>query len=283
MQLYALNQDAEVICATRAVKHQDYFCPECGDFVRVRGGIQRRNHFFHFHPAQKCRQSQKSLVHLQVQQKLSAILPLDESDLEHRFPSIQRVADVVWKPQKLIFEVQCSAIYAEEILARNRDYASLGYQVVWILHDKRYNKSRMTAAEQVLEHLPHYFTNIDSKGRGCIYDQFALFVHGIRKHRQKPLAINPSLPMAITEQKIQGQLPKKLHSRMKTWPVFFSGDLIFRSIYVFEEVRHYLREACLAESHLEPKRPTHWLRWIHKWISRPYKLVFQMLLERACR
>ena len=50
-----------------------------------------------------------------------------------------------------MFEIQCSPITAREIEERNSDYQSLGYQVIWILHDSLYNKGRLTAAEYFLQ------------------------------------------------------------------------------------------------------------------------------------
>ena len=87
-----------------------------------------------------------SSSHLAIQKVLSKSLP--GSRLEHRFPSIGRVADVVYFPKKIIFEVQCSPISLKEVQKRNRDYLSLGFTVIWILHDRHYNKKTLSLAER---------------------------------------------------------------------------------------------------------------------------------------
>ena len=287
MQLYALNTKAQIICALQAEKHVDYFCPECEAAVRLRGGIHRRNHFFHLRPSLGCRQSQKSLIHLQVQYHLLDLFPQKECFLERRFPSIKRIADVVWEPQKLIFEVQCSPIFATEVASRNRDYANQGYQVIWILHDKCFNKRKTSAAEHFLQNFPHYYTNIDAKGRGCIYDQFALFERGIKKYWQKPLVVSVSLPHRLYDKRISKKtnVPNKVLSRIKEWPLFFSGDLLSLSQHSFQGIEEYFREAIRAEKTLTHREqlPLGLKHLLHKYIIRPYLLFFQMLLEKACK
>lgn len=194
MQLFALNNEQIFISAANARKHCDYFCMECGKKVRKRGGSYRQNHFYHIKPDPACRQSQKSLVHLQLQWFISQELPLGEARLERRFPEISRIADVAWEKEKLIFEVQYSSISQVEVEARNRDYESLGYQVVWILHDRRFNKWKATAAELWLDQKPHYFSNFDPNGNGVIYDQLQVFHEGIRRFQQKGKEITISRP-----------------------------------------------------------------------------------------
>lgn len=158
MQLFAFNTRNQLVSANHAQKQNDYSCIECGSIVRLRGGLHRQKHFYHLKPDRLCRQSQKSLVHIQVQKSLQEILPRGECFLERRFPGIKRIADVVWEPRKIVFEVQCSGITAEEIASRNRDYFGVGYKVVWILHEKRFNKWKVSASERFLREHPHYFT-----------------------------------------------------------------------------------------------------------------------------
>ena len=76
----------------------------------------------------------KGLVHLSVQNRILEMLPPNEADMEVRFDTIGRIADVAWTSQKIVFEVQCATITAEEVMERNPSYASVGYDVVWILH-----------------------------------------------------------------------------------------------------------------------------------------------------
>ena len=248
MQLYALDPDGNSILATEASRHTDYQCLECGSAVRLRKGDVRHPHFFHINEERECRQSGKSLRHLGVQLYLLALFSKGECSLEVRFEGIGRIADVVWHKKKLIFEVQCSPITAAEVEARNRDYAKLGYQVVWLFHDARFNRRRVTAAEAFVQKDPHYFTNIDRHGNGMIYDQFEMIQNGVRKFRMSPLAVDLTIPTGAG----------------------FSGDYL--DLCAKKEPSSYLERAAQAVNKRERQaRP----------FFRPYQLLFRFFIERA--
>ena len=95
MHLYALDEKENLISVHETDKKTNYFCPECRSIVRCRGGFLRQIHFYHLEPNRSCRQSGKSLVHLQIQYYLQRVL--SESELEKRFSSIDRIADVAWE------------------------------------------------------------------------------------------------------------------------------------------------------------------------------------------
>ncbi len=199
MQLLALNVENQLVEASFAQKKCDYFCMECGKLVRLRGGTHRQNHFYHLKPDPKCRQSQKSLQHLQVQNYLYNLLPIGCVQLEKRFPEIARIADVVWEDQKIVFEVQCSPITQKEVESRNRDYGRMGYQVVWILHEKRFIKRKVSAAEEWLNHHLLYYTNFDANGFGEIYDQLHVFNRGLRRYSSKRSIVNLNFPRFLPD------------------------------------------------------------------------------------
>lgn len=248
MQLYALDPHGNSILATDASRHTDYQCLECGSPVRLRKGDVRHPHFYHTSEERECRQNGKSLRHLGVQLYLLALFSKEECSLEVRFQEINRIADVVWYPKKLIFEVQCSPITALEVSERNRDYAKLGYQVIWLFHDARFNKKRVTAAEAFVQKDPHYFTNIDRHGNGVIYDQFEIIQHGIRKFRMSPLAVDLTHPNQIG----------------------FSGDYL--DLCSKNGQNSYLERAEKEFKKRKSKaRP----------FFRPYQLLFRYFIERA--
>lgn len=225
MQLFALDFDKQLVNTSNAKKQQDYFCLECGQAVRIRRGLHRHTHFYHLSPIRICRQHGKGMVHLQTQAFLQTALPPGESSLEHRFEQIGRVADLVWWPHKIIFEVQCSSITALEVEQRNKDYASLGFQVVWVLNDRQYNKTRLSAAEHLLFSHPHFFTNIDLDGKGIIYDQMAEIRYGFRHKRSEIFKIDVAKPLKmISTENVADQ--SFLHLRLQSWPIYFAGDLI---------------------------------------------------------
>jgi len=231
MQFYALEDRSVPVSAAKAIKQKDYQCPECSGILRLRGGVHKQLHFYHLKGNPHCFQHRKSLSHLQAQRKILSILPEGQASMEKAFPSIQRIADVVWEEEKLVFEVQCSPITSSEVQERNRDYAELGYQVIWILHCRRFNQKKMSAAELHLCGSPRYFTDIDEKGEGKIYDQFEIVRSPVRRYRGIPLTVDLSVPHPMTSSlKERVRIPESLLSRFETWPVYFLGDLVDSSI-----------------------------------------------------
>jgi len=230
MQLYAHDRKNLPVMALTAHRQKNYRCMECGGVVRVRGGEHRRNHFFHLHPPVNCRQQGKSLIHLQVQWALQSLIPDVDSAMEHSFPQIGRIADFVWFSQNVVFEVQCSPITADEVLRRNTDYGRMGYVVVWILHERRFNRKKVTAAESVLRGGHLYFTDINDDGLGIIYDQFDVVVYGRRTKAFDPFpieidAMKRVMPDSYVLSVSSSQL---LQKRLRRGRVFFGGDLIDR-------------------------------------------------------
>lgn len=169
MQLYALENDHFVLAAY-AKPHQNYKCPECGGILRRRAGFHYQPHFFHTHSKSSCSQNKKSLEHLQTQIFFKKHLPKDEVFLEKRFSEISRIADVVWENKKIVFEIQCSNITIEELKSRNESYASIGYRVIWILHDKIFARAKKSFIEYFLQKNNIYcFTNMKKDGAGYLY------------------------------------------------------------------------------------------------------------------
>jgi competence protein CoiA len=259
MQLFALDEQGQLLSASGANRGVDYLCLECQGVVRRRSGPHRQPHFYHLAPVTACHLSGKGMAHLQIQCYLSQLLPLGEAFVEHRFPQIGRIADVAWVSRGLIFEIQCSPISSEEIAARNRDYGSLGYQVIWILHDSQFNRRRLSAAEMELEGGIHYFSNMDAEGRGIIYDQFDVKQEGRRVKKLTPLPVDLSQPKSISKPVLRA-----------TWPLHFAGDLIDMS-----DSSAYYQQMMTLRVHFYEK-------WFTKLYS-IYREIFQMLLEWACR
>jgi competence protein CoiA len=299
MQLYAFDAEQRVVFAQHAVKQKDYFCLECSQIVRRRGGNHFHTHYYHLASTNSCRLNGKSMEHLQVQSVLHALLPVGECQLEYRFPVIDRIADVVWLPQKLVFEIQCSPITSHEVQSRNCNYNSIGFHVIWILHDKRFNQWRLTAAEHYLQQSssPCYYTNIDNEGMGVIYDQFELISKEIRKKTLLPLPVNLKQPEWLSDDKeIENpshfiELPKSIFSRLKKWPVCFSGDILHESLFAQrnQHINEYLNQARGLERTIDQstESPENLLgileHFFYICIVRPYRLLFQIILERACK
>lgn len=286
MQLFALDLSKKPVYSGHAIKQRDYTCIECGSPVRLRGGMHRQNHFFHLEPNRQCRQHGKGMVHLRLQLYLLSLLPQGESQMEFRFDSIGRIADVAWHTKNIVFEIQYSPIKAEEIRERNRDYYSVGWQTVWILHDNQFNQKRLAAAEIELRDHPHYFSDMDTRGIGSIYDQFDIHYKGFRREKMGPVPVQLDGIKAM--KRGASLVPQFIEDRVGSWPIFFRGDLV--------EQAHLLNSPYLVEAYereqkflntLEVSKPgsvMEWVRWlVYRGIVRPYLLWFQLLLERLCR
>lgn len=217
MQLTARDRQGTLVYAVEASRSESYQCTECSDPLRLRGGLRRRLHFYHPQKRTTCRQAGKSLTHLQTQLRLQKTLPAGEALLEHPFISIGRIADVYWEKRKIVFEVQCSTISAEEVTARNADYATLGLTVVWILHDRRFSHRRRGEVQRMLRGYPHYYTNIDAKGRGMIYDQVRPFSPKMAVAVSHPIVMPDSLP---------DKCHPLLHERLSKSSLCFKGDAL---------------------------------------------------------
>ncbi len=163
------------------------------------------------------------ISHRIIQLTLKKALTPQEVWLEHSFPHISRIADVVWPSQKIIFEVQCSPISAKEIQARNRDYQKMGYSVIWILHDRCFNRTRLNAAEHFLRSHSHYFTNINAFGHGEIYDQFAQIRLGRRVKR------SPRYPIILSKLSRIEHVPHHFPKERKNWQFSFSNDFFHQA------------------------------------------------------
>ena len=210
MQLYALDKSS-LILASHAVRDRSYICPECHGFVRIRGGDRRQTHFYHVRRPASCRQHGKSLAHLQIQLHLKSLIP--GLSLEKKF--LNRIADAHWADEKIVFEVQCSSMTLQEAKSRCEDYFKLGFTPVWILHDKRYNRFRISPAE---EYLRSQTTTFYTDGR-TFYDQFDVCQDSRRVFRGPKILVDLTSP--------QKQPLDPFFSR--TWPLSFQGDLFHRT------------------------------------------------------
>ncbi len=210
MQLYALDKSS-LILASHAVRDHSYLCPECHGFVRIRGGKRRQTHFYHVRRPASCRQHGKSLAHLQIQLHLKSLI--EGLTLEKRFDN--RIADACWTSEKIVFEIQCSPLSLEEAKSRCEDYVKLGFTPVWILHDRRYNRGKLSPAE---EYLRSKTTTFFTDGHH-FYDQFDVCQASRRVFRGPKIIVDLAQP--------QKKSIEPFFSR--TWPLSFQGDLFQRS------------------------------------------------------
>lgn len=287
MQLFALDTVGKPILARRAPKKRDFFCPECNGILRVRAGDHRQPHFYHLSQTHDCLQNKKSMAHIQTQWRFFQLIPPGECILEKKFPLIQRIADVVWEPQKLIFEVQCSPISSQEMTERNEAYKSQGYQVIWILHEKTFNATRLSAAESLARKTGCYYTDIDANGNGTIFDQFDMVIKGIRVVKLKPLPVDIVKPEKLLTKE---SILQTIKDRNSNWKINFQGDLTHISHHSThsEEWENYIAKAKLIEENYLEKFEKFRVKekmalWIRNHLFFPYKHFLQMMVEKVSR
>jgi competence protein CoiA len=221
MQLYGLDGKL-LVPAAQAEPGKNYRCPECGGEIRLksRGNIQP--HFFHLYKTKDCLRAQRSSEHLELQLYIQKLLP--GSQLECHFPEIGRIADVAWPTGKTIFEIQYSSISEKEAKKRCSDYERLGFRIVWVLHEKQFNKKILSRAEAFLRKKTCYYSNMNQAGKGIIYDQFELVNHRLRRFKSKPLRVNLSHPSLMSLS--LKDAPHSIKARAKSWPLYHEGDLV---------------------------------------------------------
>ncbi|MBS0620361.1 MAG: hypothetical protein JSS61_02755 [Verrucomicrobia bacterium] len=184
--------DGKPFSALHADRNHEYICPECGSILRIRGGLHRQRHFYHLRPDRRCNQSKKSLEHLLIQLHLQKLFV--SAEIERPFPEIGRIADVAYPEKNIVFEVQCSPLSREEAEGRCKDYASIGFRVIWLLYDRRFNQKKLSAAEAYLRENGCYFV---SPGH-AIYDQEEVIREGRRTYKGPPIpVIATDLPREI--------------------------------------------------------------------------------------
>jgi competence protein CoiA len=210
MHLYALYNTV-LISAACAQKRINYICPECLNIVRCRSGNKKQPHFYHIYKNRFCRQSGKSKGHLQTQLRLQAMIPTIH--LEKKIGS--RIADALWDEEKIVFEIQYSPLSLEEAKNRCKEYEKNGYTVVWILHDKQFNKKKTSPSEYFLrKEKIAFFTN-----GHLLYDQIEICTEKIRVFKGKPRPINITKPTHVTPFRCSfpGEAFRLQNNQTSTW------------------------------------------------------------------
>lgn len=273
VQLYAYDEGGQEVIAHQALPQHKHFCRECHKEVRVRSGPFIRHHFFHLKSGTPCRLRERSPTHLEIQEKFLRLLPAGEVVLEKRFHAVNRIADVVWDAEKLIFEIQVSFITAAEVEARSKVYRSLGYEIVWILHETRFNNYRVTAAEHVLLDQPHYYTNINAQGEGHFYDQFSYHLGGKRAARLFRRPIKVACPLRTFT---LPHLPPTVKQHRQNWKISFQGDICNTAHFL---PRHLEKAHELETYMMRPKAAFSLL----KKIKDAFRFLGYLLMDAASR
>ncbi len=287
MSLYAYEDDL-LVYAAEAEERRPYRCSGCGSPVRVRKGPSRVPHFYHLARASSCRLYSKSEDHLLAQLSLKKLLPAGETVIERPFPRILRVADVAWETRKIIFEIQCSFLTPREAEHRMEDYQTAGYQVVWILDDRIFNRKILRPAEQLVRLFPCYYATL-RKGDPIFYDQFEIFHRNYRIKKGHHLKIHIEKPRTLPSFSWEeDRFPSQIIQKAAKTSLYFQGDLLHKALLseaipMLAISMQNLR-ALERLSVKEAKQKVSLLRKVIKKIFlEPFGILMFFLLERAAR
>jgi competence protein CoiA len=269
MALYAVNDD-DLIHAADAEPGKIYWCTDCFGPVKKRGGRRRFDHFYHLKTSPSCRLYSKTEDHLMAQLQLQKKFPEGTLQLEKPFIKINRVADVCWEKEKIVFEIQCSQLSEKEAEMRIQDYRSIGYETVWLLDDKRYNKRVIRPAEDYLRKRSTYYLSIR---RGVSYDQFEVFSEGRRVKRGKEMPVDLQKICRGPKKSFSEELFPKQIAQLDTHQ-YFHGDRLFRAHQNHRLTM--LRWRTLEIQAIQPKKSTSWFR---RYIAGPYVNFLERMLR----
>lgn len=146
--------------------------------------------------------------------------------VEVRFTQINRIADLVWQQRKVIFEIQCSFIEPKEVLARIKDYESIGYDVIWLLDDAKFNQTYLTKAEVLMRDRGGKYVHVGNSY--CLfYDQVE------QRIGRKMVAKSPSMPIELPSMYLRvsagfmlSAIPKSLQYQWRLARHLFPGQAL---------------------------------------------------------
>jgi competence protein CoiA len=281
MALFAVDDD-DLIEAYRAEKGKTYYCLECFYPVKVRRGSNHFFHFYHLKASPSCRLYSKSEDHLRAQVELQKAFPPNVLLVERPFLTINRVADLCWEERKIIFEVQCSLMNEQEAQQRIHDYKSVGYEVVWLLDDRTYNKKIVRPAERFLREHSCFFLSLKRGTLSAYYDQFEIFAVNQRVRKGNPRAIDFRQIRRTPSPEELAYLPRQVSRLFETCPYYFKGSRLDSALWsrhspIVKETMRYWRN---LEVRIEREfaKPTVLKTWITRYLVWPYKSLLKKLL-----
>ena len=183
-----------------------------------------------------------------VQHKICDLIEDPGTFLEHRFKG--HIADIYWKQQNIVFEVQCSPISLEEACRRTKDFEDLGIHIIWILHQKNFNKEHMSPSEEYLvKNKTVYYTNISQASEGIIFDQEEAIIYQKRPLKSPPIEINLN------------NVRKRIFSRK----VYFASEgtsyRLVKRIYLFPEIWKQKRAFFIERWKRKFTYYIHYIKW----------------------
>lgn len=205
--------------------------------------------------------------------------------MEKPFLEIARVADLIWERPKIAFEIQCSVISPLEVAQRIVDYRQVGYQVVWILDDRIFNKRKISKSEELMRLTPSYYATLRKQSSPIFYDQFEVISQQQRVKKGRKLKVQLQRPYPVPQREWpEKQFPNQILKKIARTPVFFYGDLLHKallakSVPALAFSMHTLRvteEFFIRKAIREKSLLT---RLITRWILEPFGLMILKIHE----
>lgn len=276
MALYAFDREEEFISAREAKPRQTYWCIGCSMPVRKRRGKYGFYHFYHLLKSPQCRLFTYKQDHFLAQIQIQKFFPENVIQIEKPFIQINRVADACFEEKKIVFEIQCSPISESEAKQRIFDYRSLGYEVIWLLDDKRYNKRILKPAEKFLRNYLTYFVSIQRGLTSEIYDQFEIFLDNKRVKKGKRLKIDLKKIYKHSEEGFGSFVIPSQIRRLNCRKFSFKDRTYIAKLKQVNTLR-YWRKLEIQYA----KRPSRVLLWLKKHLLAPYKKALTKYLTQA--
>lgn len=276
MAFYAFDPQEEFISANEADPGMSYSCISCKQPVKRRRGKFGFFHFYHLLKSPQCRLYSHKEDHFLAQIQIQKLFKKKELQLEKPFIQIDRVADACIESKKIVFEIQCSPISESEVKKRVYDYRSLGYEVIWLLDDKRFNKRILRPAEKFLRSHLTYYISIQRGHFSQIYDQFEIFHKKRRVKKGKRLTIDLTRVYINPTNSFEGKpIPKQVRE-LKT-RVFCFKDRTYLAKINPTEALNYWRK--LEKQY--GKSPNLILLWLKTRLLVPYQKALTKYLTQA--
>ncbi|HEY4255416.1 MAG TPA: competence protein CoiA family protein [Chlamydiales bacterium] len=288
MALYAFDEDI-LVHAADAQERRTYRCSGCAKPVRLRKGPFKIPHFYHLSLSPSCRLYSKSQDHLLAQLAIQQLLPAGETVLEKPFLDVLRVADLVWEPQRLIFEIQCSQLSLKEAERRVSDYGTAGYQVVWILDDRIFNRRSLRPAEAELRQMFCYYATLRKQALPIFYDQFELFFRSERLKKGQRLKVRLNAPHSFPSISFEKErFPSQIQTRAFLGQLYFEGDLLHKALLAaaIPALAFAMENLAALETLLVQKAVDEgcwWKKLWQRWVVYPFDQWMLRLLKWAER
>ena len=130
-----ISQKGILTLAPNAIRGQQYWCPNCGQLVRICRGKAKKAYFAHQNDRQHGQGETNEHQVGKIQMLKWAKRRGWQGELEHYYPQIKQRADILLKrsTQQVIIEFQCSNLDLKRLVERNQGYAQIGIKPIWIL------------------------------------------------------------------------------------------------------------------------------------------------------